>query len=176
MSEADNEREPDIRGSRIKFLSLVGIAFVPIFVAYVVFFYFPAFMPSATTNQGELIQPAIPGKAVSSEFAQRETWTLLQLSDASPCDDQCQNMLYLSRQVVTGLGKDAGRISRFVVASGELDDAFNSLLESEHPDVTVLKADTSATVIEITGRTTSAVGSSDEQAVANPNPAQETIR
>ena len=46
-------------------------------------------------------------------------------------------MLYLSRQVITGLGKDANRVQRVVLISTETPDLVKHL-NGEHPDVKVV--------------------------------------
>jgi hypothetical protein len=46
-------------------------------------------------------------------------------------------MLYLSRQVVTGLGKDANRVQRVVMMTRDAPDLMEHL-KSEHPDVKVV--------------------------------------
>jgi hypothetical protein len=46
-------------------------------------------------------------------------------------------MLYLSRQVVTGLGKDANRVQRVVLISTDTPDLMEHL-GVEHPDVKVV--------------------------------------
>ena len=147
MSDTSNNppgdgNQPGIRQSRIKFSLLVAIAFFPIMIAHVVFFYFPHLMPSATTNQGELIQPPVQGELVSGEFGQRETWTLMQLGGDGNCDETCQNLLYLSRQVVSGLGKDSSRLTRMVVTDNPLSEDFRNLLIDEHRDITIIEGDT----------------------------------
>jgi hypothetical protein len=133
--------EPDpkeLKASRIKLVTIILVAFVPIFIAYAAFFYLPGWSPKGTTNQGELIQPPIDGSTMSAELLEFENWVLIQPATAD-CDDQCEQMLYLSRQVITGLGKDANRVSRAVLADGALSVGFMALLKDEHPDVAVIK-------------------------------------
>lgn len=131
----------EIRASRTKLLTLIAIAFVPIMIAFLAFQYFPGWVPSGTTNQGELISPPINGAEISARLEKLESWGLLQPAGRA-CDSDCEQMLYLSRQVVTGLGKDAGRISRMLIVPGDLSDEFRDLLGREHPDVEVIAAET----------------------------------
>lgn len=139
--EPGAKRRAKIVRSRTRLSLLVTVAFAPIVVAYVVFFHFPEYMPTGTTNAGELIRPPIRGEEVSEDFAQRQTWSLMQLGDAAACDEDCTKMLYLSRQVVIGLGKDAPRVSRLLLTTGTLSEPFRTLLSSEHRDVTVREVD-----------------------------------
>ena len=130
----------EIRTGRIKLVTLVLVAFVPIFIAYSAFFYFPDWGPKGTTNQGELIVPAVPGEMISSELVALQSWVLLQ-PVAMECDQDCVQMLYLSRQVVAGLGKEAHRVKRVVIMPARVSDMFSALLKSDHPDVRLIEAD-----------------------------------
>jgi hypothetical protein len=123
-------------GSRKRFIALLLIAFVPMFIAYASFFHFPDWAPTGTTNQGELVTPSVDGTTISEELATFSTWVLIQPIEGS-CGDQCREMLYLSRQVVTGLGKDANRVQRVVLISIDTPDLLEHLVV-EHPDVKVV--------------------------------------
>ena len=125
-----------LSGSRRRLLALILIAFVPMFVAYGTFFYFPGFAPGGRTNQGDLISPPIDALVISDQFATYDTWVLIQTVNGA-CDKQCKKMLYLSRQVVTALGKDAKRVQRIALVSGETPELL-AHLKLEHPDVAVV--------------------------------------
>jgi hypothetical protein len=122
--------------SRKRFVALLLIAFVPMFIAYAAFFHFPNWAPTGTTNHGELVSPSVDGVTISSELADFDTWVLIQpVGDL--CGDECRKMLYLSRQVITGLGKDANRVQRVVLISTDTPDLVEHL-NGEHPDVKVV--------------------------------------
>ena len=134
---------PDaLRTSRIKLLTLIAIAFVPIFIAYVAYFQFPAMAPSGTTNQGELIWPVVDGNSIDSRLENLENWALIQPLGAD-CGEDCRQMMYLSRQVVTGLGKNTDRVQRVLVSSSSLSQELAGHVTEEHKDALVIEADTS---------------------------------
>ena len=151
MNDPKQDSSPDspsgkVMASRKRFVALLLIAFVPIFIAYAAFFHFPDMAPTGTTNQGELITPSVDGTIMSEELGTFSTWVLIQPID-SRCDEECREMLYLSKQVVTGLGKDATRVQRVVMLStatlsfateGDLMEH----LSSQHPDVKVVSGET----------------------------------
>ena len=130
-----------LMASRKRFIALLLIAFVPMFIAYATFFHFPDWAPTGTTNQGELVMPSIDGTTMSEELATFRTWVLIQPVEGG-CDDQCREMLYLSRQVVIGLGKDANRVQRVVLISTDTPGLLKHL-GAEHPDVKVVSGMTS---------------------------------
>jgi len=125
-----------LMASRKRFVALLLIAFVPMFIAYAAFFHFPNWAPTGTTNHGELVSPSLDGVTISSELADFDTWVLIQPVD-DLCGDECRKMLYLSRQVITGLGKDANRVQRVVLISTDTPDLVE-YLNGEHPDVKVV--------------------------------------
>ena len=131
-----------VKSSRNKMLVLFAIAFFPIFIAYAAFFFVPQWIPSGTTNQGELIQPPINGGDISQTLTAYDTWVLVQ-PVSSVCDEDCAQMLYLSRQVVKGLGKDSERVMRVIVSEAPLSQDFRALIDEEHSDVGMIRADTS---------------------------------
>ncbi len=124
------EPQPELNSSRKKFLAMVAIAFVPIFVAYSVFFYFPDLMPTGTTNHGNLIRPPLQTEVAT------ETWTLLILVD-NQCDDVCEQVLYETRQIHIALGKEAPRITRQLIAERPVSTEFSGYLLEEHKQAAV---------------------------------------
>ena len=145
MNEPQSDSSSDsssgkLMASRKRFVALLLIAFVPILIAYAAFFYFPDLAPTGTTNQGELITPAVDGATMAEELSTFTSWVLIQPLEGD-CDEKCREMLYLSRQVITGLGKDANRVKRVVLLSAESTDQAE-YLSVEHPDVEVLTGKT----------------------------------
>jgi hypothetical protein len=102
-----------------------------------------------TSNNGELIRPPRPFTELRLqrlngepfEFAREKPhWTLL-IPVADSCDQDCADTLHLTRQIRTSLGKNMGRVQRYLVSkAGAPDAAFAKLLE-EHPNVQVLLTD-----------------------------------
>jgi hypothetical protein len=141
VNEPEPNSSPDapsgkLMASRKRFIALLLIAFVPMFIAYATFFHFPDWAPTGTTNQGELVTPSVDGTSMSEELATFSTWVLIQPIEGG-CGDQCREMLYLSRQVVIGLGKDANRVQRVVLISTDTPGLIEHL-GVEHPDVKVV--------------------------------------
>ncbi len=132
-----NEEVSQTRSRKV-FLTLVAIVVVPIVAAYVAFFYLPAIIPSGTTNEGTLITPPLDARTVSPDLLPADTWLLMQPVDIN-CSDDCQQLLYLSRQVVTGLGKNSDRVNRVLLTSAPISDGFSALVSKEHQDLDVIQ-------------------------------------
>ncbi len=126
MNEATIRRQ-----NRRSLVILFAIGLVPVFIAFVVFFYFPQLMPTATTNKGELIAPPVQADALGlDEFT--GDWVLI-IPVGSSCGTECEERLYLARQVNTALGRESSRVKRLVLwTSGA--GANNGVLD-QYPDI-----------------------------------------
>lgn len=136
MTESTDKR----LSARVKLLLILATAVGPIVLAYVFYFYFSDFAPGESTNEGHLILPprhveeiaAEPGKEIP-----REQWAILMLTGPE-CDTDCERLMYLSRQVHRGLGKDAERVERYLLVAGNnISASFHKLIEADYPDIQV---------------------------------------
>lgn len=112
------------RGRRTAFL-LFALGFGPIIVATIMF-YTGWMNPAGHTNNGVLLEPVAPvsalnlqtpsGTPLAERFGPQQTdaqW--LMLVAAGDCASECEQLLYLARQVNIALGKNAHRVSRAAV-------------------------------------------------------------
>lgn len=109
------------RGRRMAIL-LFTLGFGPMLVATAMF-YTGWLNPAAQSNRGELVQPPVPvaqlnllgadGALLADRFGpdKRDPRWLLLVS-AGNCTEQCEQLLYLARQVNIALGKNASRVQR----------------------------------------------------------------
>jgi hypothetical protein len=105
----------DRRRGRRQLILLASLFFVPLLVAFWLYYGSAGWRPAGGTNQGDLINPAVPLPAVSlarpdgtrtaADFLQGK-WTIAYLGDGA-CDERCRKALYLSRQSWIALNKDA---------------------------------------------------------------------
>ena len=115
------------RGRRTAFL-LFALGFGPMIVATIMF-YTGWLNPAGHTNNGVLLKPVAPVSALNLEastgapLAERfgpevvdPNWMMIVV--AGECGSQCEELLYLARQVNIALGKNAHRVSRAAVLGG----------------------------------------------------------
>ena len=105
-----------------------------------------------TKNNGVLIKPPraiaeLPLTLASGEkfefSKQPKHWNLL-IPVLAHCDNQCQQNLYLTRQIHIALGKDSDRVQRYLIATQwPLDAEFETLLQ-QHPNVQIVRVDEAA--------------------------------
>jgi len=132
-----------VRRGRLQALLLASLFFVPLALAFWLYYGPTGWRPDGGTNQGELIDPARPLPQVDLPIAGgsppvrdllRGKWTTIYVGDGA-CDAGCRKALYLTRQSRTALNKDADRVRRVFLVTGNCCD--NDLLEREHPDLVV---------------------------------------
>ncbi|PSF13492.1 hypothetical protein C7H09_02500 [Marinobacter fuscus] len=109
------------RGRRTAML-LFAVGFGPMLLATLMY-YTGWLNPASQTNEGDLLQPVVPvqalhletlnGQPLETRFGVENTdakWLMLVVSGT--CGDDCEQLLYLARQVNIALGKNAPRVGR----------------------------------------------------------------
>jgi hypothetical protein len=100
-----------------------------------------------TSNHGQLLSPVAPmtdlglvstsGAEVDWRSLERR-WRMV-IAAPVPCEKDCREALYVTRQVHVRLARNAERVERVLVAVGaELDASTAALIEREHPQLRVL--------------------------------------
>ncbi|MBQ0759757.1 MAG: hypothetical protein ACJAU3_000516 [Zhongshania sp.] len=106
-----------------------------------------------TVNRGTLINPVMqlgdlhPQRIDGGEFLfdRAESRWVFMIVGGRDCVDDCERMLYLTRQTHTALGKKVDRVERIYLAvDGPLSANLRDFIEAEHSDMTVLYADGTA--------------------------------
>lgn len=119
------EAEPtpaQVRRGRRTALLLFAIGFGPMIFATIMY-YGGWLHPETRSNHGELIEPPVPvaelnlldadGQPLESRFGpevQDAKWQMIVTAET--CGEDCEQLLYLARQVNIALGKNANRIGR----------------------------------------------------------------
>lgn len=116
-------RSPEqVRRGRRMALLLFAVGFGPMIFATVMF-YTGWFNPQGHTNNGALVSPAVPvseleledadGRPLADRFGpEMEEPEWMMVVAAGRCEDACEELLYLSRQVNIALGKNADRMTK----------------------------------------------------------------
>ncbi len=132
-----------VRRGRLIAGGLFAIALVPVLLATLMY-YTGWFVPSSTTNKGELVafgesifdtglrgeqgEPLEPRYMPDNGDA---TWWFVIVAD--PCEEVCQEWLYLSRQVHIRLNREADKVQRAFWSTNP-----DVLDRDEHPLIEVL--------------------------------------
>lgn len=115
--------------SKLKFLLIVFVFVLPfIFAKY--FFDNDATSTRGTTNHGSFLVDEV---SIAS-LADNDHWIILQVIDGK-CDTSCQDNMHMLRQINTALGKDMGRVKRYLL-NNNTDE--NAVYLDNYPKVIVL--------------------------------------
>ena len=139
MTEEPLQQDTGRRRNRRSLVLIAVIAIVPMAMAYAVLYLFPQLIPKGTTNKGTLVSPAISMDKLSDSGLRlpRGKWMLV-MSAGADCDRTCNHALYLARQANIALGKDASRVERLLLVSGNsVSQDFQDLLAREYPHMLV---------------------------------------
>ena len=133
--------------SRIKLLILASIFFLPMILAWLVYFGPQDWKPDAVTAEGHLVSPARPMPEFSFQDARGEAfqvgglWTLLHIGQAA-CGDECQHRLWQTRQMRTLLHRHRSRLQRVYLVSEPSEAAgLWGQLQEEHPRLRIVALD-----------------------------------
>jgi len=139
-----------VRRGRRQLLALAALFFVPLAVAFWMYYGPAGWHPSGDASKGDLIDPArpLPGLALPTPDGPptdpgflRGKWTMLYVGDGR-CDDRCRKALYLTRQSRIALNKDMDRVQRVFLATDRCCD--RAFLAQEHPDLVVARVEDAA--------------------------------
>jgi cytochrome oxidase Cu insertion factor (SCO1/SenC/PrrC family) len=128
--------------SRASLLIIFGMFAAPVVLAWLLFFGFPEWVPTTTSNHGTLIKPIRPlptfrlqslsGDAVDASFLKGK-WTFIYLHEGA-CDNNCVQQLYKVRQVRLTQGKNLDRLQRLMLwEAGGVDEARRDELQQHFP-------------------------------------------
>ena len=139
---------------RLQLVLIALVFFGPLFLAAGMYFTGASFQPAGRTNNGDLLQPAIP---IADELPDSSLldniggrWLLIY-SNSGACEDACNRALYILRQSRLTLGNDMDRLGRVLlrgesapdtVVAGEdyagtiilIDDALGEWLQDKRPE------------------------------------------
>lgn len=132
--------------SRSQLWLLIAIFFVPLAIAFVMYYGFD-WRPAGTTNKGDLISPPRPVQTGTlltpqdqpiEEEIFSDKWTLVYIGNGR-CDARCREALTLMRQTRLALNDDAKRVRRVFLAVADCCDL--DYLRTEHEGLITARAD-----------------------------------
>ena len=94
---------------------------------------FQFWVPEGRSYHGELIGNGQTRADIGVQ-AQEDRWQLL-VTAPKECSVDCQQLVYLARQVQIGLGRDAGRASHALAAAQPLNSDYDARLTREYPQL-----------------------------------------
>lgn len=118
------------RRGRLQLLLILAVAVGPMVLA--TFMYkFQFWVPDGRSYHGQMIGNGMSREQLGVQ-ADEQRWQLLVTAPAQ-CAEQCQQLVYLARQIQVGLGRDASRASHALAAAEPLAADYQALLSREYP-------------------------------------------
>ena len=118
-------REPKRGRGRLQLLLILGVVLGPMLLATAMY-RFGFWVPQTRSYD----RAAIGVTAADSE----RRWELL-VTAPQGCETQCQQLVYLARQINIGLAREAARASHALASATALDDAYEQRLRREYPQL-----------------------------------------
>ena len=137
MQPVSHAKTPGRRG-RLQLLLLLAATIGPILLATAMYKW-QFWVPESRNYHGELIGNG-QSRAELGVAAAETRWQLLVTAPAS-CQRDCQQLVYLARQIQIGLGREAGRASHALASAEPLAPSLQSQLQTEYPQLARLALD-----------------------------------
>lgn len=143
-----------MRKDKLTAFALIFIAAAPLVVATAM--YFGGYKPAGATNEGVLLDPIWQDATLEWRYSENDprledgrlsTWQVLVIDGA-----QRDELLYLSRQVVTALGRESERMGRSFISSQALSAADRNKIALEHAGLAFAVTPTAPLLAELVTR------------------------
>lgn len=118
------------RRGRLQLLLILAVAVGPMVLATVMY-KFQFWVPDGRSYHGQMIGNGMHREQLGVQ-ADEQRWQLLVTAPAE-CTRQCQQLVYLARQIQVGLGRDASRASHALASAEPLATEYQALLSREYP-------------------------------------------
>ncbi|MGE7994388.1 hypothetical protein ACQKPE_25990 [Pseudomonas sp. NPDC089554] len=126
------ERGKSRARGRLQLILILLVVLGPMFLATSMY-KFKFWVPEGRSYHGAMIGNGETRADIGID-AQSEGWQLL-VSAPQACTAECQQLVYLARQIQIGLGRDASRASHALAAAQPLPGDFQATLEREYPQL-----------------------------------------
>lgn len=133
-----------MKRSRRPFWIVIGLFFVPLAIAFALYYGGNGWRPAGSTNKGDLVHPARPLPQAALPLANGGTtdprwledkWTFIYVG-AGACDETCRTALVHMRQTRLALGREMDRVQRAFISTSACCD--RDYLAREHEGLIVI--------------------------------------
>ena len=123
------------RRGRLQLLLILAVVIGPMLLASAMY-RFGFWVPETRTYDGALVATGQGRDAlgVSAPVAAEPRWELL-VTAPQGCAEDCQQLVYLARQINIGLAREAGRASHALASAQQLPGDYDQRLQREYPQL-----------------------------------------
>lgn len=134
MNPTIASREPKRGRGRLQLLLILAVVLGPMLLASAMYRY-GFWVPQTRSYHGVLIANGQDRTAIGVTTATAERrWELL-VTAPQGCEAQCQQLVYLARQINIGLAREAARASHALASATTLDATYEQRLRREYPQL-----------------------------------------
>jgi len=123
------------RRGRLQLLLILAVVIGPMLLASAMY-RFGFWVPQTRTYDGALVATGQGRDAlgINAPVATEPRWELL-VTAPHGCAEDCQQLVYLARQINIGLAREAGRASHALASAQALPDDYDQRLQREYPQL-----------------------------------------
>jgi len=135
MNPTFDPAQPQRRRGRLQLLLILAVVIGPMLLASAMY-RFDFWVPETRTYDGTLVATGQGRDAlgVTAPVAAEPRWELL-VTAPDGCAEECQQLVYLARQINIGLAREAGRASHALASGQALTVDYDQRLQREYPQL-----------------------------------------
>jgi hypothetical protein len=139
MQPVSHPTEHSPRRGRMQLLLILAATVGPILLATAMYKW-QFWVPESRSYHGELLGTG-QNRSELGVNAQDETRWQLLVTAPEECAADCQQLVYLARQIQIGLGRESARASHALANAAPLTEAYQQQLQREYPQLERLSLD-----------------------------------
>lgn len=121
------------RRGRLQLLLILAATIGPILLATAMYKW-QFWVPESRSYHGELLGNGQNRSALGVTAQDENRWQLL-VTAPEGCAADCQQLVYLARQIQIGLGRESSRASHGLASAAPLSEAYQAQLQREYPQL-----------------------------------------
>lgn len=127
--------QPQRRRGRLQLLLIIAVVIGPMMLASAMY-RFSFWLPESRTYDGALVADGQGRDAlgVAAPVSAEPRWELL-VTAPNGCAEECQQLVYLARQINIGLAREAGRAGHALASSQPVAGDYDQQLQREYPQL-----------------------------------------
>lgn len=135
MNPTFNPAPAQRRRGRLQLLLILAVVIGPMLLASAMY-HFGFWLPETRSYDGALVATGQGRDAlgVTVPAGAEPRWELL-VTAPNGCAEECQQLVYLARQINIGLAREAGRASHALASSQALPEDYDQRLQREYPQL-----------------------------------------
>lgn len=130
------------RRGRLQLLLIIGVVLGPMLLAAAMY-RFDFWVPQSRSYDGVLVANGQGREVLGVQATTEARWELL-VTAPSGCNKQCQQLVYLARQINIGLAREAPRAGHALASAQPLESDYEQRLLREYPQLTRYELDSAA--------------------------------